>query len=619
MGLLDRFTDGVVAWGQSVVTRVASPLRDERERLIAAREALYRGTQYEGRGLAPSWDKAAPGAKRVPLRLQKPSVQYDLPKLTVRRVTSMLFGDGRHPAFAFELVDEGPEDSAQDEASEDTEKEVAEWLGGLAKRSHLWRKCLVWSRLGCAAGSGCMVWGVVDGEAEFRPLRSQHCTPTFDPRRPNRLIALELRYKFPRVVKEQARDGSVVERVVDYWHRETWDDQTHTVFADAPVDDRGREPSWTIEDEVTHGLGRVPGVWVRPLDDADEASLDGESIFEGVEDIVEDVDRVLSQKSRALRYNLDPTRVWFGLSERDEASVRNADGPAVSVSSKTDGADVTQLELNGSSLEVAESHANAQRARALETLRVVSPDPDKLLAAANSRVALELLYAPMRELVSEVRATFGGALEELFAQILDAVRSGPLSAAGALALRPPAIPPGSVCLSWGAHFAASVQEQSTAASTATLLVQDRLLDRESAIKWVCRVLGISDASAVLRVLEDEDAQALAASGGSTVADTALNGAQIATARELLVSAANGELPVESISALLTAAFPSVSPQQIAAMLGPIRAARANAPALPPSPPTPPPPPSDGETNPNPAAPEPPSPASSARESDVEDA
>ncbi len=505
MGFLDRITDSVVAWGQSVVTRVASPLREERERMIAAREALYRGEQYEGRGLAPSWDKTAPGAKRVPLRFQLPSVQYDLPKLSVRRVTSMLFGEGRVPHLGFELVDEGPEDSAQDEASEDVEKEIGEWLEDLAKRSHLWRKCLVWSRLGCAAGSACMVWSVVDGDLEFRPLRSQHCTPVFDPRRPGRLVELELRYRFPRVVRETARDGSVTERCVDYWHRETWDAERHTVYLDAPVDERGREPVWTVADEVQHGLGRVPGVWVKAFDDADEAAIDGESIFEGVEDLIEDIDRTLSQKSRALRYNLDPTRVWFGLTEQDEARVRTADGPAVSVSSKTDGADVMQLELNGSSLGVAEEHSNAQRARALETTRIVSPDPDKLLAAANSRVALELLYAPMLELIGELRSTFGSALEELLGQIIEAVRSGPLSARGALTIRPPlAIPAGNVCLGWGAHFEATIAEQSAAASTASLLVSDRLLDRESAVKWVCRLLGIGDAAAVLRALEEQD-------------------------------------------------------------------------------------------------------------------
>jgi hypothetical protein len=348
-------------------------------------------------------------------------------------------------------------------------------------------------------GSGCLVWSVVDGDVEFRVLRSLHCNPTFDPRRPGRLVALDLRYRFPREIE----DGGVV-RVVDHWHRETWTTEAHTVFVEVPCE-AGKEPAWIVSDEVQHGLGFVPGVWVRPFDDADEGALDGDSMFTDVEDLVEDIDRVISQKSRALRYNLDPTRVWFGLNERDEANVRNADGPAVSVSSKTEGADVTQLELNGSSLDVAESHANAQRARALETLRVVSPDPDKLLAAANSGRALEILYAPMLELAGELRTAFGAALKQLLGQILDAAR-GPLRAPGALTLRPPALPAGGVCLHWGAHFSASVQEQSTAAATASLLVQDRLLDRETAVKWVCRTLGISDASAVIRALEEQDAK-----------------------------------------------------------------------------------------------------------------
>jgi hypothetical protein len=61
-----------------------------------------------------------------------------------------------------------------------------------------------------------------------------------------------------------------------------------------------------------------------------------------------------------------------------------------------------------------------------------------------------------------------------------------------------------VCLGWGQHFEATISEQSAAASTASLLVSDRLLDRETAVKWVCRRLGIGDASAVLRALEEQD-------------------------------------------------------------------------------------------------------------------
>jgi len=496
MGFFDRITNGVVAWGQDVVSRVAQPLREERERMLAAREALYRGEQYQGRGLAPSWDKAPIGQRRVPLRLQKPSVQYDLPKLSVRRVTSMLFGEGKHPALAFEIAGEA-------EGEEDNEKAVASWLDEIAERSGLWPAVLLWSRLSLAVGSGCLTWSVVEGDLEFRVLRSQHCIPSFDPKRPRKLVGLELRYKFAKVVREQSRDGAVTERLVDHWHREVWTADAHTVFVDAPVSDKGQEPTWLVADEVQHGLGVVPAVWVRPLDDADEGALDGEPMFEGVEDLVEDIDRVLSQKSRALRYNLDPTRVWFGLSEKDEQNVRTADGPAVSVSAKTDGADVTQLELNGSSLEVAEAHAAAQRARALETTRVVSPDPDKLLAAANSGKALEILYAPMLELCGELRTSFGAALKQLISQILDAVRSGPLGAPGALAVPPPPIPAGKLCLRWGSYFAPTSQDQANATNIAVSAVRERLLDRETATRWLCKSLGISDVEAVVRALEEQ--------------------------------------------------------------------------------------------------------------------
>src|SRR4051812_44665703 len=104
MGIVDRAIDGVVRIGEGVVARVMSSpaMESRRAKRLAEYDRLYRGEQYEGRGLSTPWDKAPTGGKRIPLRQQKPSVQYDLPRVIVDRPTALLFGEGRAPEITFD-------------------------------------------------------------------------------------------------------------------------------------------------------------------------------------------------------------------------------------------------------------------------------------------------------------------------------------------------------------------------------------------------------------------------------------------------------------------------------------------------------------------------------------
>ena len=88
-------------------------------------------------------------------------------------------------------------------------------------------------------------------------------------------------------------------------------------------------------------------------------------------------------------------------------------------------------------------------------------------------------------------------------------------------------------------------------------------------------------------LPTETAQpaAVANANADTVADTALNGAQITSALDMLEKAALGSVPIESVEALLRASFPSTRPELIEAMIAPLRRARSAAAALPPAQPT----------------------------------
>jgi hypothetical protein len=508
MSLLDRITDRVVAYGQGVVTRVLSGAMDAtRSKALDELDALYRGRQYEGRGLAPAWDKAPQGARRVALRQQKPSVQYDLPRVIVDRPAAMLFGEGRMPAITFDPAEKPAATAdANGDGVPDAAAEINGWFDAIADEGDLAPQCLVMARQGEAIGSGAMTWAVVEGEFEFQAHKASDCVPTFHPRKRGRLTRLEKRYKFKRAIQElQAGVLVTIER--EFWHREVWDEQTHTVFQPAAVAADGREPTWAVADATTHGFGFVPGAWVKNIDDGEPSRVDGVSLLDGIADLTEDIDRTLSAKSRAIRYNQDPERVYFGLKPEDVQRLQVGGGASTSLPKKTDGADVEVLELKGDGQRLGEEHVVAQRGRVLETTRVTMPDPERLLAAAKSGVALRLLFAPTLELVGELRQSYGRALRTIFNQILRAAREGKLGALGALATPPPArIPGGKAKLTWGRIFDPTPEDLEIIARAASTLYAAKLMDRETLVRWLSNYLDIKDVQAVLRRLEDEEAE-----------------------------------------------------------------------------------------------------------------
>jgi len=492
MGVIN--TIGVALGG--VIDRVFARERNERAALVEKMEALYRGAQYEATRASQPWTRL-PVGDRTPLRFQRPSVQYDLPELLVNRPTSLLFGEGRTPKVTLQSHD-----------GSDTE-EVNQWLASIAEESSLWFRFLIASRLAAIGGACAITWCLAAGEGdeggvfEVEAHRSADCTPTFDPRRHAKLTLLRKQYRF-------ARDEVVIEsgerRTVraSFWHREEWDAQEHRVWEPAR-DVPGKEPAWGTPSVAVHGFGFVPAAWVR-LEDGLCNDPFGVSHLAGCADLVEDIDRVLTQKSRAIFFNQDPERLYFGLSEQQRATLVGGQGQRF-LPSKNAGADASVVEYSGEGQRVAEEHVQAQAKRVLETKRVVSPDPDKLLAAARSGSALEALNAPMLELVGEWRVPFGNAVKEICGQWVRAARSGALARLGTLETPLPAvIPAGRISLQWGAAFPLTPEDLASIANTSATLLDAGLCDRNTLVKWLSVRFGWGDVEEILEALDGEEEQ-----------------------------------------------------------------------------------------------------------------
>jgi hypothetical protein len=474
--------------------RPQAPKPEESPRFQRLRELerMYWGEQYEHRGLQPSWDKLTPG-RYVPLRAQKPSAQYDLPRLIVDRPTALLFGEGRFPEIEFSPREDGADVS-------DTTK----WLSEVATEGELQHCLLVAARQGARLGTAVITWCVCEGEFEFEPHLAIFCKPTFHEKKRKKLIGLEKRYKFKREVEDIGPDGRTRYVEKDFWHRETWDEKEHVVYKDALAPADGSEPIWEVADTAAHLWPGCPAVWIKNLDDADASDEDGISLLEGLADLTEDIDRTLSQKSRAVRYNQDPERVYFGLTEDQAKRIRIGGGATTTLPAKP-GADLALIELRGEGQRVAEEHVVSQRGRTLETARVVAPDSERLLAAARSGAALRILFAPMLELVGEMRTSYGRGLRELLKQIFEGARSGMLQAAGKLETPPPAtLPDGKIKLAWGRFFEPTPEDLQTVSTAMQTLSTSELLDHETILHIFASYLGIKD---VTHVMEKAQAEA----------------------------------------------------------------------------------------------------------------
>jgi SPP1 gp7 family putative phage head morphogenesis protein len=87
----------------------------------------------------------------------------------------------------------------------------------------------------------------------------------------------------------------------------------------------------------------------------------------------------------------------------------------------------------------------------------------------------------------------------------------------------------------------------------------------------------------------------------------MNPQQIASLQSIITDVASGSLPLESAMALIAVAFPSISEDQAAALLGPAAKAEAEKPEPPAGPPVPPPPPPSAEDEAGGVDPVPPTP------------
>jgi hypothetical protein len=463
-------------WQSLSASMFQNPDRDYPARTLQ-RQALARvrdGTLYDHITF-PFSSEVGSGGEYIALTNRRPSVRLGsaLCRTVVDDAVSLLFSEGHWPKFQ------------GDQAAVET-------LATVAKECFL-NQVMIDAATRGSVGSVAIELRVIESRLFFRIFDTWFLTPAWQPNQPDTLMSVTEKYKV-RGSDLAAQGYKIEEAGAQYWFKRQWTDAEEIWFipwlVSRPEDADRRDETKTVR----HALGFVPMVWVRNLPGGDE--IDGICTFQrGLDDCIE-IDYLLSQGGRALKYASDPKLVIKD-SAGDDAKLTGGAANALIIA--TDG-DAKLLEINGSSAKAMLEHYQELRQAALQAMHGNRANPDKMSAAQSGR-AMELLNQGLIWLSDKLRISYGeGALLALARMICDASAKMPLKIGGKAVNNLSAKDLGLVWPAWHAPTYADMQQLVTALAGAVVA---GIISHETATRMIAPTCDIEDLDAEIAKIKAE--------------------------------------------------------------------------------------------------------------------
>lgn len=566
---------------------------------INALEAWYCGTQYEGR---PSF-----WSSEVPLRERAPQVQSQFARSAVQRLATLVFGDRSFPRLHVEAdgyrTTLAPADRDAVQALVD---EITRTLA-LSKRM---REVLT---EGLKSGAACVIVGVVEGKPSLQIVPSKWCTPVL--RADGSVESLCIEYKLPG---GDSRRWRVCRREITATYDRTYAPVEVTEGADPAWGDYADIPLaccpvvWVRNDaEATATRDQIDGhALIEGLEDEIEAldlelsQLYRNALYNGEPQLVQiGVDGeapMLAPQGRTT----EPRNGFSWLDSVIPSWARGASGSTTSAAKKAPGklwklpagGDAKMVESTGAGAEIIRGAITELRRVLTDASGVVLFDADSLGGGDLAARTLQLMHAPMLDHADNLRVEYGDALVRIVDMMLR-VLSGTLARSQGVLLRSydralPVLerlygvgPDGArrwigapVSLAWGDYFEPSAADRKAAVETAMLANGGRpVLSARASVASIAAMFGVHDvdaevtateaahaasqsivSDAITKLTPNDDAPELTLDDTdpmpAAVADTALNGAQVASMVEVVEKVAAGTLPRNAARAIIMRAF-----------------------------------------------------------------
>ncbi len=454
----------------------------ERAYRVGILSRVLDGTIYDNLPNAFHQEKNEAG-EYVPLRQRRPCGRYNLCRVVVDDSVSLLFSEGHFP-----------------EAEHD-DKETKEALKKLVKECKL-NELMIDAATRGSVGSVATFFRVIEGRIFLSASSTQYLTPTWNPKAPDTLLKVIEQYKVKgKALKDADYTIDDKDLQADFWLRTEWDANAETAFLPAKVS-KTEAPVFKKDTarSVEHKLGFVPVVWTKNLPGGDE--IDGGCSFPNdVIDTSIEIDYLLSQNGRGLKYTMDPTLIIKEPAMGGNGEMVKGAGNAIVVSK--DG-DAKMLEINGTASDALINFVRFLRELALEGAHGNRANADKLSAAQSGR-AMELMNQALIWLADKLRISYGeGALREILVMMIKAADKLPLkfkdgSDVGKLAQK------GDVTLRWPAWYQPTALDSQEKAETLHTLKDSGLMSRETGVKAIAADYDIEDVPAEIAAIEKEEA------------------------------------------------------------------------------------------------------------------
>lgn len=421
-------------------------------------DQYYEGTQYEDK---QDWFEAEKESENyVPIRDRKPCVQYNLPHVLVNKVAAKIIGTSAFPTF---LVEEDDDDTA--------------FFRTVVKASSF-RRNLIEPVKRCLNGGSVFVrYYFVDGQIQMEYALSKYCYPVFDAQ--GELDQIEIKY-----VYDDWNDKDSKGNPKQKWYCMLLT-KTSDIMMDNPEYRPGVKPSFSPASQVDHNLGWVQGEWLSTY--KDKHNFDGHSLYADILSLIDDINYNLSQSSHAVKYNLEPQLTVNNVDEDELEKLVRSSQKAWNLGRE---GKAEFVESNGKGMESAEMHRGHVRNLALEVVRVILQDPEKINGNVASGEALKQMNAPLVELVDEMRQVLEPSLTALLIKIAMTALRFNADGMDTAIQTPKGYSPSSldITVQWPPVFPPTIADIQAMAQAAQLLSQSSIISRETLTKWVAQVI-----------------------------------------------------------------------------------------------------------------------------------
>jgi len=428
----------------------------------------------------------------IPLRDRRPSVRCNICRIVVDDSVSLLFSEGHFPTIKSEV--EGAPDVLQ----------------GFVKTGRL-NDVMIDAATTGSVGSVAIQMRILEQRDKtyrlfYEPHSTEFLTPIFDPQAPDTLLKIVEKYKVRGDVL-RARGYAISDQntAAAFWFSREWNEQGEVWFLPWLANDDKAVATIDTSKGVVHGLGFVPWVWVRNLPgklklfagELTYSEIDGACTFAAAIDTMIEIEYLLSQGGRGLKYTADPLLIVKEPAAPDRQMVRS---PNMALITAAEG-DAKLLEIGGTSFAVLVDYVKVLRELALESVHGNRSEPSKLAAAQSGR-AMELLNLALIWIADRLRISYGeGALRELLRMALLGHAKFPISVEG----KPLAAvaPDADITLHWPAWYHKTSHDLQEEATTVKTLRDAKVISRESAVNYIAPSYDIEDISAELARIEKD--------------------------------------------------------------------------------------------------------------------